>query len=185
MIVFMGVAGAGKSVQGRRLADEMGLPWLSTGEFLRMLISGDKRKQMLSGQLLGDEEIISLVQKVFAVVDVEHEFVLDGFPRSVGQADWLLNQVKYGQLDVTAIIHITASEKVVEERLLSRGRQDDHQEAISARFAEYRETILPILDQFKQANVAVFDINGDRSEDEVHDDILLALKDKNIDADQG
>ncbi len=185
MIIFMGVAGAGKSVQGRRLADEMGLPWLSTGEFLRMLISGDTRKQMLSGKLLGDEEIISLVQKIFTVVDVEHEFVFDGFPRSVGQADWLLNQVKYGQLDVTAIVHITATEEVVKGRLLSRGRQDDHHEAISARFEEYRQTILPILDQFRQANVSVFDVNGDRSIEEVHDEIVQALKDKNIDADKG
>ncbi len=184
MIIFMGVAGAGKSVQGRRLADEMGLPWLSTGEFLRMLISGDKRKQMLSGKLLGDEEIIALVQKVFAVVDVEHEFILDGFPRSVGQADWLLNQVKYGQLDVTAIVHITASEEVVKDRLLSRGRQDDHDDAISARFTEYQQTILPILDQFRAANVTVFDVNGDHSIDEVHDEIVQALKDEQLNAHQ-
>lgn len=176
MIIFMGVAGAGKSVQGRRLADEMGLPWLSTGEFLRMLISGEKRKQMLSGKLLGDEEIINLVQKVFAVVDVEHEFILDGFPRSVGQADWLLNQVKYGQLDVTAIVHITATREVVKGRLLSRGRQDDHHEAIEGRFEEYEKTILPILEQFKSANVPVYDISGDTSIDEVHDEIVKVLK---------
>ena len=69
MIIFMGVAGSGKSSQGRQLADEKGLPWLSTGEFLRMMIAGDKRKQMLEGKLLGDEEIITMVQKIFAVVD--------------------------------------------------------------------------------------------------------------------
>ena len=49
MIIFMGVAGSGKSSQGRRLADERGLPWLSTGEFLRMLIAGEKRKDMVAG----------------------------------------------------------------------------------------------------------------------------------------
>ena len=109
MIIFMGVAGSGKSSQGRQLADEKGLPWLSTGEFLRMMIAGDKRKDMLQGKLLGDEEIISMVQKIFAVVDTDDEFILDGFPRTAAQADWLLSQVKYGQLHVPAVICLDAS----------------------------------------------------------------------------
>jgi len=88
----MGVAGSGKSVQGRLLADEMALPWLSTGEFLRMLVSGERRKDMLAGRLLSDREIIKLVQKIFAMIDIHEEFILDGFPRTVSQADWLLNQ---------------------------------------------------------------------------------------------
>lgn len=175
MIIFMGVAGAGKSMQGRMLADEQGLPWLSTGEFLRMLISGQRRKDMLSGKLLNDEEIITLVQKIFAVVDIEHEFILDGFPRSTGQADWLLNQAKYGQLDITAIVHITATEGVVRERLLSRGRPDDHHDVITERFKEYEETTLPVLEQFRAANIPVYDIDGDRSPQEVHDDIEKAV----------
>lgn len=171
----MGVAGAGKSVQGRRLADELAIPWLSTGEFLRMLTSGEQRVRMLSGKLLSDGEIITLVQKIFAVVDIDHEFILDGFPRSVGQVEWLLNQVKYSQLNVSAIVHITASNQVVKERLLQRGRPDDHHEAIEGRFEEYEKTILPILEQFKKAKVPVYDINGDRSVEDVHDDIAAAL----------
>ena len=172
----MGVAGAGKSVQGRRLADELAVPWLSTGEFLRMLTSGDTRKHMLSGRLMNDEEIISLVRKIFAVVDTENEFILDGFPRTVGQADWLLNQAKYGQLDITAIVNISATREVVKERLLNRGRLDDHEEAIEERFQEYEQTIVPILEQFKSADVTVFDVNGDQSIEEVHDDIEKALR---------
>lgn len=175
MIIFMGVAGAGKSKQGRLLADTKGLPWLSTGEFLRMLISGERRKDMLAGKLLNDEEIIALVQKIFTMVDTDHEFVLDGFPRSEGQTDWLLSQAKYGQLDITAIIHITASEEVVRERLLGRGRPDDHHEAISERFKEYEESTKPILQHFKEAKVPVFDIDGDRTIEEVHDDIVKAI----------
>lgn len=176
MIIFMGVAGAGKSVQGRRLADELAVPWLSTGEFLRMLTSGDTRKHMLSGKLMNDEEIISLVRKIFAVVDTENEFILDGFPRTVGQADWLLNQAKYGQLDITAIVNISATREVVKERLLNRGRLDDHEEAIEERFQEYEQTIVPILEQFRSADVTVLDINGDQSIEHVHDDIEKALR---------
>lgn len=178
MIVFMGVAGAGKSVQGRMLADEFGLPWLSTGEFLRMLISGQKRKDMVAGQLLGDQEIIALVQKIFTVVDVDHEFVLDGFPRTSGQADWLLNQVKYGQLELTAIINLKASREEVSDRLLARGRQDDTEAAIKARFDEYENVTLPIVEQFKAAGSTVIDVDGEQSVEQVHEDIVTALKDK-------
>ncbi len=172
----MGVAGAGKSVQGRRLADELAIPWLSTGEFLRMLTSGNTRKHMLSGKLMNDAEIISLVRKIFAVVDTDHEFILDGFPRTAGQADWLLNQAKYDQLDITAIIHISATADVVKKRLLSRGRNDDHDEAIEERFQEYEHSILPILEQFKTANIPVFDVDGDKPIEEVHDQIEKALR---------
>lgn len=171
----MGVAGSGKSMQGRLLADREGLPWLSTGEFLRMLISGEERRDMLAGKLLDDEEIITLVQKIFTVVEADKEFVMDGFPRTEGQADWLLNQVKYGQLDVSAVIHLTASEEAVTERLLGRGRQDDHKEAIVERFREYEEAIKPILEHFKQAGIAVHDINGEQEPEAVHQDILKAL----------
>jgi len=126
-----------------------------------MLISGDERKDMVAGKLLDDEEIIRLVQKVFTIIDTEEEFILDGFPRTAAQADWLLSQVKHGQLDLTAVIHLTASEEVVKQRLLGRGRQDDTEEAISERFNEYEQNIKPILDQFRQAGIKVCDINGD------------------------
>ncbi len=175
MIIFMGVAGSGKSMQGRMLADQLALPWLSTGEFLRMLVSGEERRDMLAGKLLDDEEIISLVQKIFNVVGTDEEFVMDGFPRTVGQADWLLNQVKYGQLDVTAVIHLTASEDVVLSRLLDRGRQDDHKEAIHARFNEFEVTIKPILEQFKAAGITLHDINGELEPAQVNANIRSAL----------
>jgi len=178
MILFMGVAGAGKSVQGRMLADEFGLPWLSTGEFLRMLISGERRKDMVAGKLLGDQDIIALVQKIFSVVDVEHEFVLDGFPRSSAQADWLLNQVKHEQLDLTAIVHLKADRNVVKSRLLSRARQDDTEGAIAERFKEYEEVTLPIVNDFKQAGCQVVEVDGDQPVKAVHAAIVGALKNK-------
>lgn len=175
MIIFMGVAGSGKSSQGRMLADEMGLPWVSTGEFLRMLISGERRKAMLEGKLLEDSEIIGLIQKIFAMIDTDNEFILDGFPRTSQQADWLLAQKKHGQLAITAVIHLKASEGVVRDRLLERGRQDDHHDAIKERFVEYKESILPILEQFKSASVPVYDINGDQSIELVHKEIETAI----------
>lgn len=175
MIIFMGVAGSGKSQQGRMLADQQGLPWLSTGEFLRMLIAGERRKAMLAGKLIDDQEIIALVQKIFNVIDVQEEFVLDGFPRTVPQADWLLGQVKHGQLDITSVVHLIASEETVKSRLLARGRPDDHIEALHERFREYEETIKPILKEFKAAGVPVHEINGEQDVEAVHEDIVGAL----------
>lgn len=177
MIIFMGVAGSGKSMQGRLLADTYGLPWLSTGEFLRMLISGSVRKQMIDGRLLEDSDIITLIQKIFSVVDTSQEFVLDGFPRTEAQADWLLSQVKYGQLSVTAVIHLNASEDAVKHRLLARGRADDNDAAIHERFMEYQHSILPILERFKRADIPVIDINAEPPSDQVYADITASLSD--------
>lgn len=175
MIIFMGVPGSGKSLQGRRLADDMAVPWVSTGEFLRMLIAGQKRKDMIAGKLIGDHEIISLVQKVFSLIDTDHEFVLDGFPRTVAQADWLLSQVKHGQLEITKVIHLAASEDAVTNRLLARGRPDDTDEAIRERFREYQDAIKPILEHVKAAGIEVADINGEQKPEAVYRDITAAL----------
>src|SRR5258708_5206844 len=97
MIILMGVAGSGKSMQGRLLADEAGYPWLSTGELLRVLITGRRRHEMLEGSLLSDEEVINVVNTVLGLIDLSQEFVLDGFPRTVTQSEWVLDQVKRGR----------------------------------------------------------------------------------------
>lgn len=176
MIVFTGVAGSGKSVQGKLLADELGYPWLSTGEFLRMVISGERRKHMLEGNLLDDEEIIAVMQKIFTMIDTQEEFVLDGFPRTKRQARWLLDLSSQGQTNISAVIHLKASKQVVQERLLARGRKDDHEEAITERFNEYEESIKPILDTFKEADIDVVDIDAERSEKIIHQEILELIK---------
>lgn len=175
MIVFMGVAGSGKSVQGKTLADYLALPWLSTGEFLRMLVAGEKRRDMLNGKLLNDKEIITLVSKMFHLIDQHEGFIMDGFPRTTAQADWLLNQVKHGQMRVRGVVHLVANEEVVLKRLLGRGRQDDTEQAIRERFDEYEAQVKPILEHFRSAGVSVFDINADQTPDMVQADIRKAL----------
>jgi adenylate kinase len=176
MIIFMGVAGSGKSLQGKLLADKLALPWLSTGEFLRMMIAGPRRRDMLAGKLLKDEEIIGLVQKIFNVVGTNEEFVLDGFPRTSAQADWLLAQVKHGQLKISAVVHLQANREVVIKRLLQRGRQDDTEGAIKERFEEYEAAIKPILEQLIKADITVINIDGDRAPEAIHEEIMTELK---------
>ena len=172
MIILTGVAGAGKSMQGKILADEHGYAWISTGEILRVLVTGKRRQEMLQGKLLSDDEMINLMDKVLELIDTKQEFVLDGFPRTVPQADWLLDQVHHGRFSLTAVIHLAASEEVVRERLLERGRLDDTEEAIAKRFSEYRETTLPIIDHLRQEGANVCDIDAGQSPRDVHDTIL-------------
>lgn len=172
MIILMGVAGAGKSMQGRLFADEHGYAWISTGELFRVLVTGERRAQMLEGKLLSDEEVIALVDKTLKLIDLDQEFLLDGFPRTKVQADWLLEQVKAGRLNLTAVFNLTATPEVVKKRLLARGRQDDTEEVIEKRFKEYQTATLPILDYFKQAGAPVYDIDADQDPITVHDKIM-------------
>ena len=175
MIILMGVAAAGKSMQGRLFADEHGYAWISTGELFRVLVTGKRRQQMLEGKLLSDEEVIKMIDKTLELIDLNEEFVLDGFPRTKAQADWLLSQAKSGRIELTAIINLAASREVVKERLLARGRQDDTEEAIKERFNEYETETLPMLEYFKNAGVHVYDVDAAQEPISVHDEIMHHL----------
>lgn len=175
MIILMGVAGAGKSMQGRLLADEHGYAWISTGEILRVLITGNRRQQMLEGKLLSDQEVIDVMDKVLELVNTSEEFVLDGFPRTVRQAEWLLEQTKQGRFQLSGVFHLEASEAVVRARLMERGRQDDTEQAINERFREYNAVTVPILEHFKQEDTRVCDINAAQTPRQVHDEITKYL----------
>jgi adenylate kinase len=175
LIILTGVAGSGKSMQGRLFADESGYAWISTGELLRVLVTGQRRHEMLQGKLLSDDEMITIMDKVFELVDLQSEFVLDGFPRTIPQCDWLLTQVHSGRIKLTAVVNLSATEEVVHDRLKNRGRLDDTEEAIAQRFEEYRQTTLPILKYLKKEDVPVHTIDADQSPEAVHDDILAAV----------
>lgn len=173
----MGVAGAGKSMQGKLLADEHGYAWISTGEILRVLVTGKRRKEMLQGKLLSDEEMIRILDKVLDLIDTTQHFVLDGFPRTVVQADWLVHQAKLGRFKFSAVVHLAASEHVVKQRLVERGRVDDTEEAITQRFEEYRTVTLPIIEYFRREGIHVYDIDAAQTPDAVHDEIVRHLDD--------
>jgi adenylate kinase len=175
VIILTGVAGAGKSMQGKILADEHGYAWISTGEILRVLVTGKRRHEMLQGKLLSDDEMVHLMDKVLELIDTKQEFVLDGFPRTVPQADWLMDQVDKGRFNLSAVIHLAASEDVVRSRLLDRGRQDDTEEAIAKRFSEYRAVTLPIIEHLKQEGAKVCDIDASQEPRAVHDAILKCV----------
>ena len=171
----MGVAGSGKSMQGRLLADEKGYAWISTGEILRVLVTGKRRQEMLQGKLLSDGEMIRLIDKVLDLINLHEEFIFDGFPRTTKQADWLIDQVHMGRFKINAVIHLTASEDVVSNRLKKRGRQDDTEKAIRQRFDEYSNVTLPILEHFGKNGVKVIDIDATQTPKEVHKQIMIHI----------
>lgn len=171
----MGVAGAGKSFQGRLLADEHGFAWISTGELLRVLVTGKRRQEMLQGKLLSDSEMINMLDKVLQLINTSEQFVLDGFPRTIAQADWLVNQAEQGRFDIDAVFDLKAPKQVVRARLEVRGRIDDTSDAIERRFEEYENVTLPIVALFRERKIPVFDIDADQDPQRVHDTILSHL----------
>lgn len=176
MILLMGIAGSGKGTQGKMLADQHGLHLISMGDVLRMYITGEKRERMLAGELLGDKEIIDIIDRVLSSLKDNEEVLLDGFPRTIPQADWLLQQAKAGRFKLATAFHLVASRQAVKERLLDRGRIDDKAAAIEARFNEYERSTTPLLQWLDEHGVRVININAERSPAVVNDDLVKYLK---------
>lgn len=175
MILLMGAAGAGKSIQGHQLADQYGYAYISTGEIFRVLITGKRRNEMLEGKLLSDEEVIKVVDKVLELIDTKEQFILDGFPRTKPQVDWLLEQYEKGRLPLPTVINLEITEEVIRERLHKRGRLDDTDEAITRRFRSYQDETRPLLEYMEKNGIEVNYLDADRDPQVIHRDILRVL----------
>ena len=176
MILLMGIAGSGKGTQGKMLADQHGFHLISMGDVLRMYITGPRRQRMLAGELLDDEEIIDIVSNVLTSLPDEEEVILDGFPRTIPQAKWLLEQTKTGRFTIKNVFHLVASREAVKSRLMNRGRIDDKEEAIEERFNEYQRSTEPLLKWLTENGVTVNNINAERSVETINDDLVAHLK---------
>lgn len=172
----MGLAGAGKGTQAHMLKERDGYELVSTGDLLRKYASEEQRQRMETGALLRDEEIFSMIGKALDEVSDLNRCLIDGTPRSIPQADWLLEEAKKRKASIRVVVHLDLPETVVRERLLARGRADDTEDAIKRRFQEYHETTKPLLDHLAQHGVAVVQVNGNQDPDKVHDDIVEALE---------
>jgi adenylate kinase len=175
MIILMGVAGAGKSTQGRLFADEYGVAWISTGELLRVVVTGRRRREMSLGKLLSDEEMITIMDKIFSLINTQEQCILDGFPRTVAQSAWLLNQASNGRFDIGAVFNLLADHEVLRKRLLARGRMDDTDQAITERFEEYDRVTKPIIATFVNRGTPVYTIDANQSPRQVHEQMKTKL----------
>ncbi len=176
MILLMGIAGSGKGTQGKMLSDQHGLHLISMGDVVRMYVTGEQRERMLAGGLLDDREIIKIVDKVLASLTDDEEVILDGFPRTVPQAEWLLEQVKKGRFNLKKVFHLVASRDAVKQRLLGRARIDDVESAIEKRFDEYERSTAPILQWLSDHGLQVINIDAERSPEAVNKDLVHHLK---------
>lgn len=176
MIVFMGLAGSGKSTMGQLLAAHLNCPWVSTGNLLRAKMDQKTQKEMLKGKIISDEQTLGVLDEEFRRIGADqNQFVLDGTPRTMRQAKWLVEKDQAGELKITAIVHLNVKKEAAKERLLARRRPDDHEQAIAERFSEYDDSIVPIVKYLTKEGYKVYEIDANQAPDKVSGDIQEAL----------
>ena len=172
MIVFFGPAGAGKSVQGQLLAARNNWRWLSSGQLLRDTHDIDLIKEMHTGHLVSPEKVSELMGDALKRAKKVDHVILDGFPRQLSQAKWLIeSQSEHGRsIQLVIVLEVPRSELL--KRIEVRGRIDDTPEAVDERLRIYRTEIYPILTYLTEQGVNVVHIDGTGSVGQVHDRIM-------------
>jgi adenylate kinase len=175
MIVFFGPAGAGKSVQGQMLAARNDWRWLSAGQLLRDTHDLGVIKQMQSGSLVEPETVNRLMGDALMRSHNIQRVILDGFPREMSQARWLVESKTHHGRDIDLVVVLEVPKSELLKRLEVRGRVDDTPEAIDERLKIYRTEIYPILTYLTEQGVNVAHIDGVGSVGQVHDRIMEEL----------
>lgn len=176
MILFFGPAGAGKSVQGQMLAARNGWRWLSTGQLLRDSHDKELLEYLQTGKLVPTELVNRLLgEAIERAHDIDH-VILDGYPRLLEQAKWLVeNQTTHGR-DIKLAIVMEVPKSELMKRIQIRGRADDTPEAIDERLRIYRTEVYPILSYLTEQNIHIVHIDGVGTVGQVHDRIMEEVK---------
>ncbi|VEJ45524.1 adenylate kinase [Bartonella vinsonii] len=159
-VILLGPPGAGKGTQAKMLTEEYRIPQLSTGDMLREVITretevGKKAKAIMSsGALVSDDIVNQIVSDRIDESDCVNGFVLDGYPRTVGQAEALQQILQSKNMQLDAVIELRIDEDVLIERMKKRVeetvaageqvRSDDNPIAFAKRLVEYREKTVPL-----------------------------------------
>lgn len=177
-IVLLGPPGAGKGTQAQNLAENLGIPHISTGDLFRYNISNntelgiEAKKYLDAGDLVPATLTNALVDDRLDDDDAAAGFILDGYPRSTEQAGALDEMLKKRNLSLDAVLEFRVPEEELVDRLKGRGRADDTEDVIRNRFKVYRDETAPLLDYYSKSLVTV-DAVGDL--DEVFARALKAL----------
>ncbi len=203
-IIFLGPPGAGKGTQAQRLAQEKGFIQISTGDILREAVKngtelGKKAKEYMdAGKLVPDDLIISIIKEKLQELEGK-DIILDGFPRTIPQAEALDKMLPELDRKVDAVILFEVPDDLVIERLSGRRidpktgkvyhvkynppppdveviqRDDDKEEVIRKRLEVYHQQTAPLIEYYKKQN-KLHVIDASKSPDEVYKEILNVIK---------
>jgi len=161
-LLLLGPPGAGKGTQAAMVCRAVGIPHISTGVMLRDHVGrgtelGLAAKAIMdAGNLVSDEIVIGMVDERLAEPDAACGFLLDGFPRTVAQAE-ALDALLGAERPLEAVVSLEVIEDEVVQRLLDRaaleGRADDNEETIRNRMAVYREQTEPLITYYERAGI--------------------------------
>ena len=173
-IVFFGPPGSGKGTQAKLLSKELNILHLSTGDILRDKLSdGDSlslklKKIMSTGNLVSDEILNQIIADKLISKECTNGYILDGYPRTISQSDFLLSFVKNNNLNLDIIFNFKIDFKLVEERIMHRSKQeqrsDDNIDVIQTRLSKYNEETYPVSKFFSE-NYSQNFYNIDASQD--------------------
>ncbi len=158
-IVFIGPPGAGKGTQAERMIEKYSLAHLSTGDMLRAArdaqtdVGKKADEYMSSGQLVPDDIIVGVIQERLAQSDCQGGYLLDGFPRTIAQAEALDKMLADKGTPLDVVLELKVPEDELFQRLAGRGRADDTPEVIKQRLVAYRDQTSPLLDYYGKSGL--------------------------------
>jgi len=183
-LLIMGPPGAGKGTQATQIAEQYSIPAISTGDIFRANIKnktelGRRVEAILgSGGYVPDEMTNEIVRDRLTWDDAAGGWLLDGYPRTAGQVDFLDEVLKADGNAVDAVISLTVDEDAVVQRLLKRaqtdGRSDDTEEVIRERQAIYRKETAPLLQTYGERGI-VIEVDGTGAVDQVTSRLVTAI----------
>jgi len=183
-LIIVGPPGAGKGTQAGRIASSFGIPAISTGDIFRKNVAegtplGQRAKAIMdAGEYVPDELTNELVRDRLAEPDAAQGFLLDGYPRTPAQVEYLDGLLAEQGTGIDAVVQLVADQDALVGRLLNRateqGRADDNEQTIRRRQQVYQEQTAPLVAVYQQRGLVV-DVDGLGAVDEVGDRIAAAL----------
>lgn len=187
-IIIFGAPGSGKGTQSCLIKEKYNLLHLSTGDLLRDEIASDTElgrvanSYISKGHLVPDEMIVEILDKAIEEKEREDKYngiILDGFPRTVAQAEALEKLIQKRNKDISILIDLSVDEGELVDRLVKRGqtsgRSDDNLETIKERLQVYHTKTAPVNDYYKKQNKYT-KVDGSGSVDEIFDRICDAIE---------
>jgi len=171
-VVLLGPPGAGKGTQGQVLCQHLGVPAISTGDMLREAVAegtplGNKVQGiMASGALVDDATMADVVRERLAKPDAGRGYLLDGYPRTLAQAETLAGILRDAAQELDAVLLVDVPEDELVRRALLRGRGDDKEDVIRERLRVYREKTAPLIGYYRERGL-LREIDGNRPIEDV------------------